>query len=208
MSRIRATCGTTPRPAIIATVAEDLDSQLAEHLRVATKMVDLLPEVDEVTRRLVKVFDNDGRVLTFGNGGSAAEAQHLAGELVGRYRRARRPLAAIALTVDTAVVTCIGNDYAYKEIFARQVDAFARPGDMVIAFTTSGRSPNVVEGLRAARRRGAVSVLLGGGDGGPAAAHADHAIVVPSTTTSRIQEMHLLLLHMLSERLDSWAAGE
>ena len=183
--------------------------QVAEHQAVAEAVHELLPALDDVTRRVIAAFDAGGRLYTFGNGGSAADAQHLAAELVGRYRRDRRPLPAVALSVDPSVVTCIANDYAYEDVFARQVEALVRPGDVVAGFTTSGRSPNVVRGLAAARRSGATTVLFTGGEGatGAAAAEADIALVVPSTTTARIQEMHLLLLHVLSEGIDAWAAG-
>lgn len=183
-------------------------AQLAEHVALASRVGELLPTLRTVGNRLVAAYREGGRLFTFGNGGSAADAQHLAAELVGRYQRDRRPLPALALTVDPSVVTCIGNDYGYEEVFARQVQAFAAPGDMVIGFTTSGRSPNVVAGLAAARKAGAMTVLFTGGDVGPAADHADHVLAVPSPTTARIQEMHLLLLHLLSEQVDAWAAGE
>jgi D-sedoheptulose 7-phosphate isomerase len=168
----------------------------------------LLPAVREVTDRLCAIYAAGGRLYSFGNGGSAADAQHLAGELIGRYRRERRPLPAVALSVDPSVVSCIANDYAWEDVFARQVEALAGPGDMVVGFTTSGRSPNVVKGLAAARACGATTVLFTGGDGGPALEHADLALVVPSTTTARIQEMHLLMLHLVSDGVDAWAAGE
>jgi D-sedoheptulose 7-phosphate isomerase len=183
-------------------------SQLAEHVALASRVGELLPTLRTVGNRLIAAYRDGGRLFTFGNGGSAADAQHLAAELVGRYQRDRRPLPALALTVDPSVLTCIGNDYGYEEVFARQVRAFAGPGDMVIGFTTSGRSPNVVAGLAAARKAGAMTVLFTGGDVGPAADHADHVLAVPSPTTARIQEMHLLLLHLLSEQVDAWAAGE
>lgn len=187
---------------------EDPADQLAQHVALANRVGELLPALRAVTDRLIRIYRDGGRLFTFGNGGSAADAQHLAAELVGRYRRDRRPLPALALTVDPSVVTCIGNDYGYDEVFARQVRAFAGPGDMVIGFSTSGQSPNVVAGLAAARALHAVTVLFAGADGGPAAAHADHVLAVPSRTTARIQEMHLLLLHLLSEQVDAWAAGE
>jgi len=189
-------------------MADELARELAEHVTLASRAAELLPELRKVGSRLVEVYQGGGRLFTFGNGGSAADAQHLAAELVGRYRRERRPLPALALTVDPSVLTCIGNDYAYEDVFARQVQAFVGPGDMVTGFSTSGRSPNVVHGLATARERGAVTVLFTGADGGPAAAHADHLLAVPSGTTARIQEMHLLLLHLLSEQVDAWAAGE
>jgi len=184
--------------------------QVIEHRAVVVAVDALLPVLADVTQRLCAAFEAGGRLYAFGNGGSAADAQHLAAELIGRYKRDRRPLPAVALSVDPSVVTCIANDYAYEDVFARQVEALARPGDVVAGFTTSGRSENVVRGLAAARRAGATTVLFGGGTagGGPAAAHADFALIVPSATTARVQEMHLLLLHTLSEGVDAWAAGE
>ena len=192
---------TARRPAADAT-------GLDEHAALVESTRSLLPALDAVADRLFDALSRGGRLYTFGNGGSAADAQHLAAELVGRYRRERRPLPAVALSVDPSVVTCIANDYAWEDVFARQVEALARPGDVVIGFTTSGRSPNVVRGLAAARAAGATTVLFGGGEGRPAVDNADHALLVESTTTARVQEMHLLLLHLLSERVDAWAAGE
>jgi D-sedoheptulose 7-phosphate isomerase len=187
---------------------EVLRAQLDDHRAVAAEVENLLPTLGDLTDRLCRAFTACGRVYTFGNGGSAADAQHLAAELVGRYLRDRRPLPAIALTVDPSVVTCIANDYDFEQVFSRQIEALAGPGDVVIGFTTSGRSGNVVNGLEAARRVGATTVLFAGGDGGSARRLADIALLVPSTVTARIQEMHLLLLHLLSEGVDAWAAGE
>lgn len=185
-----------------------MEDQLREHLATAGKLVDLLPTLRIVADTLIGVYDAGGRLFTFGNGGSAADAQHLAAEFIGRYKRERRPLPAMALTVDPSVVSCIGNDYDFDEIFARQLQGFAHRGDMAIGFTTSGISRNVVRGLQVARQLGVHTVLFGGGDGGPAIDQADHALVVPSRETARIQEMHTLLLHLVSEQVDAWAAGE
>ena len=181
---------------------------LEEHRELANALDALLPTVRLVAERACAAFAAGGRLYSFGNGGSAADAQHLAAELIGRYRRDRRPLPAVALSVDPSVVSCIANDYAFEDVFARQVEALAEPEDLVVGFTTSGRSANVVRGLAAGRRAGATTVLFGGGDGGPALAEADFSLLVPSTTTARIQEMHLLMLHLLSEAVDAWAAGE
>jgi D-sedoheptulose 7-phosphate isomerase len=164
-----------------------------------------VPTLRAVTERLCAAFEAGGRLYTFGNGGSAADAQHLAAELIGHYKADRRPLPAVALTVDPSVITCIANDYAYEDVFARQVEALAGPADVVAGFSTGGTSENVIRGLAAGRRAGATTVLFGGRGGGPAAAHADHALIVPSGTTARIQEMHVLLLHVLSEGVDEWA---
>ncbi|PZF80461.1 D-sedoheptulose-7-phosphate isomerase [Jiangella anatolica] len=186
---------------------DQLEQQLDDHVAAAEAMRGLVPVVREVAALLCDAFASGGVLYTFGNGGSAADAQHLTGELIGHYRRDRRPLPAVTLSTDPTVMTCVANDYSYDDTFARQVAALARPGDVVAAFTTSGRSPNVVAGLEAARKNGATTVLFGGGDGGPARAHADHALLAPSNQTPRIQEMHTLALHLISEIADEWAAG-
>jgi D-sedoheptulose 7-phosphate isomerase len=183
-------------------------AELADHVGLVARVEELLPRLDDIARGVVESFAGGGRLFTFGNGGSATQAQHLAAECAGRYKRDRRPLPATALSADPALLTCIANDHSFEDVFARQVRALAGPGDVVIGFTTSGRSPNVVRGLSAARERGAATVLFGGGEGGPAAEHADRTLVVPSEHTARIQEMHLLLLHLLAEHVDAWAAGE
>ena len=179
---------------------------LAEHSELTSRVEESLPKVDELARLLIGALDAGGRVYAFGNGGSAADAQHLAAELVGRFVHERSPLGASALSVDPSVVTSLANDYGFDEVFVRQVRALVQPGDIVVAFTTSGRSPNVVRGLAAAREAGAGTILFAAGDGGDAAAHADHALLVPSSTTARIQEMHILLVHLVIEQVDDWAA--
>lgn len=185
-----------------------LDAQLDAHVRTATDAAGLLSEVRRVGDVLIEAFSGGGTLYTLGNGGSAADAQHFTGEVIGHYRRDRRPLPAVTLTTDATVSTCIANDYSFEEVFSRQLEALARPGDVVAAFTTSGRSANVVDALAVARRNGATTILFAGGDGGPAAAHADHVLLAPSSETPRIQELHTFLLHALSEILDAWAAGE
>ncbi|HKP17874.1 MAG TPA: SIS domain-containing protein [Gaiellaceae bacterium] len=182
------------------------DEALAEHIALAARVEELLPRVEEVAKSVIAGYEAGHRVFTFGNGGSAADAQHLAAELVGRYLRERRPLAATALSVDPSTVTSIANDYSFDDVFARQVRAQVSAGDVVIAFTTSGRARNVVAGIAAAREADAVTVVFTGGDGGPAATEAELALVVPSTVTARVQEIHLLLMHLIVDRVDSWAA--
>lgn len=185
-----------------------LHSHVADHLATAEAMVTLEPDVRRVGELLCAAFAAGGALYTFGNGGSAADAQHLTGEIIGHYKRDRRPLPAVTLSTDPTTMTCIANDYEYADVFARQVSALAGPADVVAAFTTSGRSPNVVSALAAARANGATTVLFAGGDGGPARDHADHSLLAPSTVTPRIQEMHTLMLHLISEMADAWAAGE
>jgi D-sedoheptulose 7-phosphate isomerase len=186
-------------------VADQAAGALSEHLEVARRVEELLPRVEDLAQRVIESYGRGGRVFSFGNGGSAADAQHLAAELVGRYKRDRRPLAAVALTVDPSVVTAIGNDYSFEDLFARQVEGLVGEGDVVIGFTTTGRSENVLRGLAAARAAGATTVLFSGGD---RPADADVTLIVPSTTTARVQEMHLLLMHLLLDEIDAWAAGE
>jgi D-sedoheptulose 7-phosphate isomerase len=184
--------------------AAQLAAEWDEHLRVAADARALLPTVAALAARITDALAAGGAVIAFGNGGSAAEAQHLAGELLGRFRATRRPLAAMALSTDPSVVTCIANDFGYDDLFARQLEALARPGDVAIGITTSGRSENVVRGLRAARARGALAVAWTGADPGPAGAEAEIVLAAPSATTARIQEMHTLAMHTICVAVDAW----
>ena len=186
--------------------AETLRAEWDEHLRVAADAASLLPDAQLLADRLCEALGRGGKLLTFGNGGSAADAQHFAGELLGRFRDTRRPLPAIALSTDPSVVTCIANDFSYDDLFARQVSALATPDDVVLGISTSGRSPNVVNGLRAAREAGALAVAWTGTDPGPAGEAAEIVLGVPSTTTARIQEVHTLLMHTICVAIDAWVA--
>jgi D-sedoheptulose 7-phosphate isomerase len=152
-----------------------------------------------VGRRMTETLRAGGRVLTFGNGGSAADAQHLAGELVGRYLRDRPAVSAIALTTDPSIVTAVANDMGYAAVFRRQVEAHGRPGDVAFGISTSGRSPSVLEALRAARERSMVTVGLTGGGGGDLPGLVDYLIDVPHESTPRIQEVHAMVVHILCE---------
>jgi len=177
------------------------------HLAAATDLEPLLPTVARVATELIACYSRGGILYTFGNGGSAADAQHLAGEMIGRYLRERRPLPAVALSTDPSVSTCIANDYGYDDVFSRQVTALARAGDMVIGFSTSGTSPSVVAGLAAARAAGALTVLFTGQrvDRGVVADLVDIALIAPAPETARAQELHVLMLHMISDLVDRWA---
>ena len=178
-----------------------------EHLALAARIEELLPAAAGVAEAIIASYERGGRVYTLGNGGSAADSLHFAEELVARFKRERRALPAQSLAADPTTLTCIANDYDFDDLFARQVQAFVREGDVAIGFTTSGRSPNVVRALAAARELGAVTVLFGGGQGTPAADNAEHALVVPSDSTARVQEMHVLLLHVVLDEVDRWAAA-
>src|SRR5688500_19687850 len=185
---------------------DTLRAEWDEHVRVASDAATLLPVIADLADRLTDALARGGKLLVCGNGGSAADAQHFAGELLGRFRDTRRPLPAIALTTDRSVVTCIANDFSYDDLFARQVAALARPEDEVIGISTSGRSENVVRGLHAARNAGALTVAWTGGEPGPAGEAADLTLAVPSATTARIQEIHTLAMHTICVAIDSWVA--
>jgi D-sedoheptulose 7-phosphate isomerase len=158
--------------------------------------------------RLVEALGDGRQVLVCGNGGSAAESQHFAAELTGRFKRERPALPAMALTVDTSALTAIGNDYGFDRVFARQVEAYGRPGDVLLALSTSGRSPNVVAAAAAARARGLAVVALTGADAGPLGAVADEVLAVPEADTARVQEVHLTVLHVLCDEIERALAGE
>jgi len=157
---------------------------------------------------IVAALRAGGAVFAFGNGGSAADAQHFAGELVGRFQIERRPLKAEALTTDSSVLTCLANDYGFEEVFARQLEAKARPGDVAVAITTSGNSSNVVAGLARARRIGMKTVALTGAGGGRCAPLADVLIDAPGACTPRIQEAHVVAYHVICELIDRAVAAE
>lgn len=156
----------------------------------------------QVAGLITRALREGHTLLLFGNGGSATDASHIAAEFVGRYHRDRAPFPALALGADQAALTCIANDYAYDEVFARQVRAHGRTGDVVIAISTSGNSPNVLKGVEAARALGLITVGWTGASGGKLAALVDHCFLVPSTVTARIQESHITLGHVLCELVE------
>jgi len=162
--------------------------------------------VEAVVSAIVKSLRSGGKILLFGNGGSAAEAQHFAAELVNKFLKERPALPAISLTTDTSTITSIGNDMSFDRIFSRQIEALGRKGDIAIALSTSGISPNVIEGLRAAKTAGMVTIALTGEGGGKLAvtpgAEPDYLIDVPSKSIPRIQEVHLVVLHIIAEEIE------
>jgi D-sedoheptulose 7-phosphate isomerase len=173
--------------------------QIADHFAthqivVSRSLATLVPAAEATAETLVGALAAGHKVITFGNGGSATQASHLAGELVGRFQKTRRPLPAIALVSDPGSVTCIANDFGYAALFERQVEALAAPGDVAIGLTTSGKSENVLRALDAARRARSIAIALTG-EAGLARAAADHVVRVPSSSTAAIQELHLMVIH-------------
>jgi len=159
-------------------------------------------QMERAVTEVVATFRRGNKVLLLGNGGSASDAQHLAAEWVGRYRRERAALPAIALTANSSDLTAIGNDYGFDEVFARQVEAHGRPGDLLLAISTSGNSPNALKAVVEARAREMFSIGLTGKGGGELAKSVDLALVVPSSVTARIQEAHITFCHVLCELVD------
>ncbi len=158
--------------------------------------------LEKAAHALVKALESGHKVLVFGNGGSAAEAQHLAAELVNKFSRPRKPLRALALTTDTSTLTSIANDSSYDFVFSRQVEAIGDEGDVAMALSTSGTSPSIVEALKAAKKKRLLTVALTGEGGGKLGPLADFLLDVPSRNTPRIQEAHLVLLHLIAQELD------
>ena len=171
---------------------------------VDRSVASLEAQADSAGKALAQALKSGAKVLTFGNGGSSAEAGHLAEELVGRFRKTRRPFPAISLSADSGAVTCISNDFGYEALFERQIEAFAQRGDVAVALTTSGKSANVIRGLRAAKSRGAVTIALTG-SAGLDGAEADHLLAVPSDDSAIVQEVHLILIHLFCIAVDDIA---
>jgi D-sedoheptulose 7-phosphate isomerase len=179
-----------------------VEEGLDDLARLATASKALAAQVAHLASRYAAVLRDGGTLYFCGNGGSAADAQHLATEYVVRFRLARRPFAAVALTTDASLLTAAGNDLGFEQIFARQVDALCAPGDLLVLHSTSGRSPNLVAAARAARARGAGTAAFLGRDGGALAAEVDDAVIVRSDETSQIQVMHMALEHLIVELVE------
>jgi D-sedoheptulose 7-phosphate isomerase len=187
--------------------ADDLRRAVADSVALKQRFFDERgPFLLELGERIGAALLGGARLLAFGNGGSASDAQHFVAELVGRLARSRRALSAIALSTDPSVVTAIGNDLGFDAVFRRQVEAHGRPGDVALAISTSGRSPNVLEGARAARELGLRTVGLTGNGGGPLAALVDDLVDVPHADTQRIQEVHIMVLHVLAQAVEEAAS--
>lgn len=183
------------------------DKAITEHLRVIETMHAQIPILRRIAEEMTRAVMYRGKVLWCGNGGSAADAQHMAAEFVGRFRRERKGLASIALTTDTSILTAVGNDYGYEQIFRRQVEALCAPGDVVVGISTSGNSRNVCLALEESKRMGACTVAFTGQGGGAMAGIADAAICVPSKDTARIQEAHILCGHILCDWVEATVCG-
>ena len=186
----------------------DIAARLEENIQVQQDLAKNTPgKIEAMVDLILAAYRSGGKIIFCGNGGSAADAQHLAAELVGRFKLERRALPAIALNTNTSILTALGNDYGYDTVFSRQVEALVNKNDIVIGLSTSGNSPNIIKAIEAAKARGAKTIGLTGGNGGSLAKITDLAIVVPSDNTPRIQEAHITIGHIVCELVEREIAG-
>jgi D-sedoheptulose 7-phosphate isomerase len=182
-------------------------SAISAHQAAAAALAADYSAVKAIAEAMSRTALAGGKILICGNGGSAADSQHIAGEFVGRFKKERRAIAAVALTTDTSILTCLGNDYGFDRVFERQVEALGRPGDLLLAISTSGSSPNVLKAAVKAKQTGLTVVGFFGQKGGSILPHCDLAFLAPATDTPRVQEMHILAAHIICELVEDAVAG-
>jgi D-sedoheptulose 7-phosphate isomerase len=181
---------------------EVIKKALASHKKALESLEESLKALGEIAELFLITLKNKGKIIFLGNGGSAADAQHLAAELAGRFKKERKPLAAMALSVNTSILTAIGNDYSFEEVFSRQIQALASADDLVVAISTSGKSKNIIKAVEAAKTKGVKTVGFLGKDGGDLSKIVDTSLVISSSDTAAIQEMHILAGHIICEIVD------
>jgi D-sedoheptulose 7-phosphate isomerase len=185
-----------------------ITTQLQDHQALFQKIeTELTAPISQLAERLIETFRIGNKLLIMGNGGSAADAQHFAGEIISRFRIERPALPAIALSTDTSIITAIGNDYGFERIFSRQIEALAAPGDAVIGISTSGNSPNVAKALEVARQAACTTIGLLGKDGGSIKSLCDIPLIIPSNDTPRVQEGHIAVIHILCDLIEQGLFG-
>lgn len=180
-----------------------LQERQSSHVAACGRLEECWPDLLQAARMVMNSLKNGGKVLTLGNGGSAAEAQHFAAELVGRFRLERRAYPVMALTTDSSILTAIGNDYGFADVFSRQVEAFAQPGDLLVVFSTSGESENAINAARTARQRGVAVLAITGEGASRVEQFADVVVHAPSRDTPTVQELHTMFTHMLCDISES-----
>ncbi len=190
---------------------EKIIKNIADSIEVKQKIMSdklICSKIKIIAMQCVQMYKNNGKLLVCGNGGSASDAQHMVGELVGRFKAEREGLAAVALNADSAIVTAVGNDYGYREIFSRQVKALGKEGDGIFLISTSGNSENIILAAREAKKIGLFTVGLTGAGGGNLAKYCDYIVPVSSCDTPRIQEAHILIIHIICELIEQGIYGE
>ncbi|MBI1953183.1 MAG: D-sedoheptulose 7-phosphate isomerase [Candidatus Omnitrophica bacterium] len=192
----------------LVNAAAFIEAGLSESIETKTQVLkNLVPAIGRVAELWIRTLEAGGKILLFGNGGSASDSQHIAAELVGKLKVKRRALPALALTTDTSALTAIANDFSFEQIFERQVEALGSPGDAAVGISTSGSSANVLAAIRRAKAMGLTTVAFTGRGGGDLAKLADEAIVIPSDSTQRIQESHITIAHILCELVEARFSG-
>ncbi|MFA5004696.1 MAG: D-sedoheptulose 7-phosphate isomerase [Candidatus Omnitrophota bacterium] len=182
---------------------ERIKDVLLESIQVKEEILrNQISQIVAITQLIVDCLKKNGKLIVFGNGGSASDSQHIAAELVGRFKRDRSALAGIALTTNTSIITSLANDYGYDVVFSRQIEALGQKNDVVLGISTSGKAKNVLMGLKQAKKMGIKTVALSGGDGGDIAKVADVSLLVPSSVTARIQEAHITIAHIICEIIE------
>jgi D-sedoheptulose 7-phosphate isomerase len=182
---------------------ETVKGELNSHLETIERVLEMSSEIEKASQMVLETLQKGGKIVLFGNGGSAGDAQHISAELTGRYKKERRGLPAIALTTDTSALTAIGNDYGYEKVFSRQVEALALKGDLLLGISTSGNSENVIDALKIGREIGCKTLGFSGKGGGKMNSFCDLNLIVPSENTPRIQEMHILFGHTICQIIDN-----
>ncbi len=184
-------------------LGQKIVNELEDSIQVKRRVIDeQIPVLNEIVQLLIRTLQAGNKIILFGNGGSAADSQHIAAELVSKFRRDRQALPAIALTTDTSILTSIANDYGYENVFSRQIEALGRPGDVAIGISTSGNSPNVIQGVKTALAKGMITVGFTGEEGGELKDWVDICFRVPSRSTPRIQEVHITVAHAMCELIE------
>ena len=176
---------------------------MVESSNLILNSINLSEKIEESINEIIKCFKRGNKIIVFGNGGSAADAQHIVAEFIGRFQKERKSLPAISLTTDSSIITSLANDYSYSIVFSRQCESLVSKGDVVIGISTSGKSKNVEEGIKAAKKKGAITIGLLGGNGGTIKNTVDISIVVPSTNTARIQEVHRVIYHIICDVVEN-----
>ena len=181
---------------------KSLEQEINDHIEVIKNLKKLSNKIEKITQQIVSTFQAGNKLLICGNGGSASDAQHIAGEFIGRFRKTRQPLGAIALNTDTSVITCVGNDFGFNKIFERQVAALGNVGDCLLVISTSGNSENLILAAQTAKKLGLTVVFFGGRDGGQLKEFTDISLIVPTDDTARIQEAHIFAAHFICGKVE------
>ena len=184
-------------------INEQIKKTITESSNVILNSISLSEKIEESIIEIIKCFKRGNKIIIFGNGGSAADAQHIVAEFIGRFQKERKSLPAISLTTDSSIITSLANDYSYDIVFSRQCESLVSKGDVVIGISTSGKSKNVENGINTAKKQGAVTIGLLGGDGGTITNVVNISIVVPSTNTARIQEVHRVIYHIICDVVEN-----